>query len=153
MRCSVVPIISSLLTITFYSSVIMTLVHNNTKHSVSSWCYNQVGYIHMSHTIWMWHFIASSLFALAKSSRKAVLVSVACVTNHICVIICVPSGLCMLTVWAVCNMSKEKCGDSKKENTQWCVVPTIVVENTSFSLLSRALVLGWMATFWSANSI
>lgn len=99
-----------------------------------SWCYNQVDCIHMSHTVWMWHFIASSLFALAKSSHKAIIVSVACVTNHICVITCVPSGLCMLTVWAVCDMSKEKCGDSKKENTQWCVVLTIVLENTSFSL-------------------
>jgi hypothetical protein len=97
-------------------------------------CYNQVDCTHMSHTVWMWHFIASTLFALAKSSCKAVLVSVACVTNHICVIICVPCGLCTLTVSAVCDMSKEKCGDGKKENTQWCVVLTVVLENTSFSL-------------------
>ena len=60
--------------------------------------------------------------------------SVACVTNHICVITCVPSGLCMLTVWAVRDMSKEKYGDSKKENTQWCIVLTIIMENTSFCL-------------------
>jgi len=115
------------------------------------WRYNQVDCIHMSHTVWMWHFIASSLFALAKSSCKAILVSVACVTNHICVIICVPCGLCMLTVWAVCDMSKEKCGDGKKENTQWCVVLTIVLENSSISLLSRALLLGWMTTFLTSQ--
>ena len=108
----------------------------------------------MSHTVWIWHFIASSLFALAKYSRKAILVSVACVTNHICVIICVPSGLCMQTVWAVCDMLKEKCGDSKKENTQWCVVLTIVLENTSFSLfVVKSTHAGLNDNILTANSI
>jgi hypothetical protein len=41
-RYSVVPINSSLLTITLYSSVITTLVYNDTKYSGPSWRYNRV---------------------------------------------------------------------------------------------------------------
>jgi len=41
-RCSVVPVNYSLLTITLYSSFITTLADNDTKYSTRSWRYNGV---------------------------------------------------------------------------------------------------------------